>query len=153
MKNKKLLIGLAAVLLIGGATGAYFLLFGSNAADEDAPPEPAALVELAPFLTNIADQHKARIEVALAVAPLGLSEVIAADPLLVARLPTRQSRRQRRFVVGSRSRSAGLGDRCATGQDPAPSAGIWTSGGSGSSTTSGLVIFFAVVDSTSWVSA
>jgi flagellar basal body-associated protein FliL len=86
MKNKKLLIGLAAVLLIGGATGAYFLLFGSNAADEDAPPEPAALVELAPFLTNIADQHKARIEVALAVAPLGLSEVIAADPLLAARL-------------------------------------------------------------------
>ncbi len=86
MKNKKLLIGLAAVLLIGGAAGVYFFLFASNAADEDAPPEPAALVELAPFLTNIADQHKARIEVALAVAPLGLSEVIAADPLLVARL-------------------------------------------------------------------
>lgn len=86
MKNKKLLIGLAAVLLIGGTAGAYFFLFASNAADEDAPPEPAALVELAPFLTNIADQHKARIEVALAVAPLGVSEVIAADPLLVARL-------------------------------------------------------------------
>ncbi len=86
MKNKKLLIGLAAVLLIGGAAGVYFFLFGSNAVDEDAPPEPAALVELTPFLTNIADQHKARIEVALAVAPLGLSEVIAADPLLVARL-------------------------------------------------------------------
>ncbi len=86
MKNKKLLIGLAAVLLIGGAAAAYFFLFAPNAADEDAPPEPAALVELAPFLTNIADQHKARIEVALAVAPLGLSEEIAADPLLVARL-------------------------------------------------------------------
>lgn len=89
MKNKKLLIGVAALVLIGGGAGAYFFLFapeGAEAAAEEAPPEPAALVELAPFLTNIADQRKARVEVALAVAPIDLSETIAADPLLIAQL-------------------------------------------------------------------
>jgi flagellar FliL protein len=89
MKNKKLLIGLAALLLTGGGAGAYFLLFApdpAEAAEEEAPREPAALVELAPFLTNIADQRKARVEVALAVAPPGFSEEIVADPLLVAQL-------------------------------------------------------------------
>lgn len=92
MMDKKMLIGVATLVLIGGGAGAYFSLFAPKAAEataEKAPSEPAALVELAPFLTNIADRRKARVEMALAVAPIGLSEEIAADPLLVAQLRDR----------------------------------------------------------------
>ena len=89
MKNKKLLIGLLAVaLLAGGGAGCYFL-FGSKpaeAAEEVTPPEPAAIVNLDPFITNIADDRRARVQVALAVAPISRAAAVQDDPLLVARM-------------------------------------------------------------------
>jgi flagellar FliL protein len=88
--KKKLLIGvLGVVLLAGGGAGAYYFLFGPNPAEaaEEAPsPEPAAIVELDPFITNIADERRARVQVALAVAPVERAAQVQADPLLVARL-------------------------------------------------------------------
>lgn len=88
MKNKKLLIGILALVLLAGGGGAYYFLFAENFAEasEEAPPEPAAIVELEPFLTNIADERRARVQVALAVSPISRSAEIQADPLLVARL-------------------------------------------------------------------
>lgn len=89
MKNKKLLIAILAVVLLASGGGAYYFLFAENPAEasaEEAPPEPAAIVELDPFLTNIADGRRARVQVALAVSPISRSAEIQADPLLVARL-------------------------------------------------------------------
>jgi flagellar FliL protein len=87
--RKKLLIGILAVVLFTGGGAAYYFLFGPNpaeAAEEEIPPEPAAIVELDPFVTNIADERRARVQVALAVAPISRSAEVQADPLLVARL-------------------------------------------------------------------
>lgn len=91
MKNKKLLMGIVGVLLLAACAGVYVLLFVSDSADaaEEAPPEPAAIVKLDPFLTNIADQRRARVEVALAIAPIDRSAEVQADPLLLARLRDR----------------------------------------------------------------
>ena len=79
MKNKKLLIGILAGVLLAGGGAAYYFLFGPNpaeAAGEAPPREPAAIVELDPSLTNIADERRARVQVALAVAPISRSEEI-----------------------------------------------------------------------------
>jgi len=87
--KKKLLIGLLAVGLIAGVGVAYYDLFGPNpaeASDEGIPREPAAIVELEPFVTNLADERRARVEVALAVAPINRAGEVQGDPLLVARL-------------------------------------------------------------------
>jgi flagellar FliL protein len=92
MTKKKLLIGILTVVLLGGGAAAYTFLFGpdpAEAAEEGIPPEPAAIVELDPFITNIADERRARVQVALAVAPISRAEEIQADPLLVARLRDR----------------------------------------------------------------
>jgi flagellar protein FliL len=89
MKSKKLLIGFLAVVLLAGGGAAYYFLFGLNpaeAADEGIQPETASIVKLDPFVTNIADERKARVEVALAVAPVSRSEQVQADALVVARL-------------------------------------------------------------------
>ena len=89
MKSKKLLIGLLAVVLLAGSGAAYYFLFGLNpaeAAEEGILPEPAAIVKLDPFVTNIADERRARVEVALAVAPVSRSKQVQADALVVARL-------------------------------------------------------------------
>jgi flagellar FliL protein len=87
--KKKLLIGILAVVLLTGGGAAYYFLFGPNpaeAAQEEVPAEPAAIVQLDPFVTNIADERRARLQVALAVAPVGRAAEVMADPLLVARL-------------------------------------------------------------------
>ncbi len=88
MKNKKVRIGVVALLLICGGAGGYYFFLGPGAAEaaEEPPPEPAAIVALDPFLTNIADQRRARVEVTLAVAPVERAAEIQEDPLLVARL-------------------------------------------------------------------
>jgi flagellar FliL protein len=89
MKNKKLLTGILAVVLLAGGGTAYYFQFGpyqGEAAKEEIPPEPAAIVKLDPFVTNIADDRRARVEMALAVAPISRSAEVQADPLLVARL-------------------------------------------------------------------
>ena len=89
MKNKKLLIGLLAVALLAGGGAGYYFLFGSTpaeAAQESTPPEPAAIVNLDPFVTNVADDRRARVQVALAVAPISRATEVEADPLLVARV-------------------------------------------------------------------
>jgi flagellar basal body-associated protein FliL len=86
--KKKLLIGMFAVVLLAGGR-AYYSLFGPNpaeAAREFPLLEPAAIVRLDPFLTNIADERRARVQVALAVAPVSLSEEIQTDALVIARL-------------------------------------------------------------------
>ncbi len=88
MNNEKLLIGILTVVLLAGG-GAYYYLFVANpaeASDEETPPEPAAIVKLDPFVTNIADERRVRVQVALAVAPISRSEEVQADALLVARL-------------------------------------------------------------------
>ncbi|MDA0204907.1 MAG: flagellar basal body-associated FliL family protein [Acidobacteria bacterium] len=41
---------------------------------------------LDPFVTNLADERRARVQVALAVAPVSRSGEVQADALLVARL-------------------------------------------------------------------
>lgn len=87
--KKKLLIGILGAVLLTCGGAAYYFLFGPNpaeAAEEAPPPEPAAIVELDPFVTNIADERRARVQVALAVAPISRAAEIQADPLLVARL-------------------------------------------------------------------
>jgi flagellar protein FliL len=89
MSKKKLLIGILGVaLLVGCGAAAYFLLFTTNPAEaaEEAPPEPATIVKLDPFLTNIAGERRARVEVALAISPVSRAEEVQADALLVARL-------------------------------------------------------------------
>jgi flagellar FliL protein len=87
--KKKLLIGILGVILLAGGGAAYYFLFGPNpaeAAEEAPPPELAAIVELDPFITNIADERRARVQVALAVAPVERAAQVQADPLVVARL-------------------------------------------------------------------
>ena len=87
--KKKLLIGMFAVVLLAGGGAAYYSLFGPNpaeAAREFPLLEPAAVVRLDPFLTNIADERRARVQVALAVAPVSRSEEIQTDALVIARL-------------------------------------------------------------------
>jgi len=89
MKNKKLLIGILAVVLLAGGGAAYYFLSAANpaeAAEEEIPPEPAAIVTLDPFVTNIAGERRARVQVALAVAPISRSEEVQEDALLVVRL-------------------------------------------------------------------
>ena len=89
MKIKKLLIGFLAVALFAGGGAGYYFLFGSTpaeAAHELTPPEPAAIVNLDPFITNIADDRRARVQVALAVAPISRAAAVQDDPLLVARM-------------------------------------------------------------------
>ena len=89
MKIKKLLIGFLAVALLAGGGAGYYFLFGSTPAEsahELTPPEPAAIVNLDPFITNIADERRARVQVALAVAPISRATEVEADPLLVARV-------------------------------------------------------------------
>lgn len=87
--KKKLLIGIVTVVLLAGGGATYYFLFGPNpakAAGEPPPLEPAAIVQLDPFVTNIADERRARVQVALAVAPIDRAEEIQTDPLMVARL-------------------------------------------------------------------
>ncbi len=88
--NKKLLIAIAALVVLGGggAAGYFFFLQGGQAqAAAPAPPEPG-VVDLAPFLTNLASggAHKARLQVTLAVTPKDLAASIGDDPLLRARI-------------------------------------------------------------------
>lgn len=87
--KKKLLIGMLTLALLAGIGAAYYFSFGPNpaeAAEEALPPGPAAIVQLDPFVTNIADERRARVQVALAVAPVSRAGEVQADPLLVARL-------------------------------------------------------------------
>lgn len=87
--KKRLLVGSLAVTLLAGGGAAHYFLFGpkpAEAAGEAHPFEPPAIVQLDPFLTNIAGERRARVQVALAVSPAVRAEEIQADPLLVARL-------------------------------------------------------------------
>ena len=93
--SKKLVIMAAGVVaLLGGlGVGGYYLFFfdGEQAAAAPPPPPPPpepGVVELEPFLTNLAPGggHKARLQVTLAIAPKEVAEAVAADPLLTARI-------------------------------------------------------------------
>lgn len=93
-KKKLIMIGGAVVVLLAGGGGAayYFGLFGGGEVEaaEAAPVElPAGLLELQPFLTNIADKrddHAARLQVKLVIAPEEKIAEIQADALMMARL-------------------------------------------------------------------
>ena len=87
--KKKLLMGIVAVVLFAGGGVANHFLLGPNpaeAAKEATPPGKAAIVEMDPLVTNIANDRRARVQVALAVAPIERAKQVQADPLLVARL-------------------------------------------------------------------
>lgn len=94
-KKKLIMIGGATVLLLAGGGGAayYFGLFGGGEEVEAASAEPvetpAGLLELEPFLTNIADRqndHAARLQVKLVIAPAERIPEIEGDVLVMARL-------------------------------------------------------------------
>ena len=91
--NKIVIIGIvAAVVLIGGGAGAYFFFFAGG--EESAEPativeEPAGLLELETFLTNLNDpsgKRHARLQVKLGISPEPLVAELIANTLLVARL-------------------------------------------------------------------
>ena len=92
--NKKMLLiggGLVVLLAAGGGAAYYFGLFGGEEEVEAAEPVELVpgLLELEPFLTNIADErgdHAARLRVKLVVAPAESLPEIQADPLRLARL-------------------------------------------------------------------
>lgn len=89
MKNNKLLIWILTAVLLAGGGAAYYFLVGpdpAEAAVEGIPTDLAAIVNLDPFVTNIADEHRARVQVALAVSPASRSREVQADTLLIARL-------------------------------------------------------------------
>lgn len=93
--SKPLLIGVAAVVLLGGGAGAAYLLgfFGSSDAQaesaEPAPVEPAGLLAMEEFLTNINDpsgERFAKLVVRLAIAPEERAAEIEGDAVLRARM-------------------------------------------------------------------
>lgn len=94
-KKKLMMIGGAAVALLAGGGGAayYFGVFGGGEEVEASTVEPvevpAGLLELEPFLTNIADKrddHAARLQVKLVIAPADKIAEIEGDVLVMARL-------------------------------------------------------------------
>lgn len=105
LKNKFVLIGLA-VLLLGGGAGAFFLTRGkaepekeSASADKhgkegksEKPGTPPALVDLETFLVNLADDggdRYAKVSIKLAVHPAEVASVVKEDELARARLRDR----------------------------------------------------------------
>jgi flagellar FliL protein len=89
--NKLVMIGVAAVVLIGGGAGAYFYFAGGETEAEAAVKveEPAGVLELEPFLTNLNDpsgSRHARLQVKLGISPQTVVEELKADTLLIARL-------------------------------------------------------------------
>lgn len=90
--NKMVMIGIATVVLIGGGVGAYFFFFAGDEEEAGAAEiveEPAGVLELETFLTNLNDpsgSRHARLQVKLGISPETLIPELEADPMLVARL-------------------------------------------------------------------
>ncbi|MEZ5367252.1 MAG: flagellar basal body-associated FliL family protein [Bryobacterales bacterium] len=92
--NKKILLPLAAVLLLGaGGAGAYFYMSANGklggGAPAPPPPEKLGMIALDPFLTNVQGgngRHHARISITLAIAPEERAAEVSSDTLAVARL-------------------------------------------------------------------
>ncbi|MDA1312962.1 MAG: flagellar basal body-associated FliL family protein [Acidobacteria bacterium] len=90
--NKMVIIGIvAAAVLIGGGAAAYFFFAGGEGEAEVAEEieEPAGVLELETFLTNLNDpsgSRHARLQVKLGIAPETVIPELEADTMLVARL-------------------------------------------------------------------
>ena len=88
------MIGIAALVLIGGGVGAYFFLAGGEQEAQAAEKveEPAGILELETFLTNLNDpsgKRHARLQIKLGIAPEAIIPEVEADTLLLARLRDR----------------------------------------------------------------
>ena len=90
--SKKLLIMIAGgVVLLGGGGGAAYYLTQSDDPEAvvEEVEEPAGLLELEQFLTNVHDpsgERYARLTVKLAIVPRPRADEIKADSLVMARM-------------------------------------------------------------------
>lgn len=90
--NKMIIIGAAAAVLVAGGGGAYYFLAGGDTAAEAAEielEEPAGVLELDTFLTNLKDpagKHHARVQIQLAITPDTAVAEIQASPIVLIRV-------------------------------------------------------------------
>jgi len=90
--NKMIMIGAAAAVLVAGGGGAYYFLAGGDTEAEAAEievEEPAGVLELDTFLTNLKDpagKHHARVQIQLAITPDTAVAEIQASPIVLIRV-------------------------------------------------------------------
>ena len=92
--SKKIVLPLAAFLLLSVGGGGAYVYMSSNGMlgggePEPPPPEKLGMIALDPFLTNIQGgngRRHARISITLAIAPEERAAEVSADTLAVARL-------------------------------------------------------------------
>ena len=92
--NKMIIIGAAAAVLVAGGGGAYYFLAGGDTEAEAAEievevEEPAGVLELDTFLTNLKDpagKHHARVQIQLAITPDTAIAEIEASPIVLIRV-------------------------------------------------------------------
>ncbi len=93
--NKKLLIMIAAGLLVGaGGTAGFFILTKSDTGTQaEAPPtEPPGIMDMEPFLVNISDEggdRFAKLDLRLAIRPGSEVDSMKDDTLLQAKIRDR----------------------------------------------------------------